>query len=249
MWSCQLAGHSGRSGWALTEEYQGPWFSGAPLKLPLPQRDPPAPTEAEVATGGHQLCCPPGGLTHLDTTVGARRAWGAAGRGAGVQAGAWAGRLGRGLPATCGHQGRLGPAPLLGGPEAASGTTPWPTQSHREGRPWPRGAGRARGHGVRRGPGASRRCVLCGQWAALSRGPCEGARGTIRPWAPELSPAGGGPGSRQSPGPGALTVAPGPRVERREQHRRVRAHVCTCGCAGRAVLSRPALLCPPGCWG
>lgn len=112
---CQLAGHSGRSGWALAEGYQGPWFSGAPLKPPLPQSDPPAPAEAVVATGSHQLCCPSGDLTHLDTTVGARRAWGAAGRGQVCRPGPGQAGSGGGSLPPAGTGGVSGLTPFLGG--------------------------------------------------------------------------------------------------------------------------------------
>lgn len=90
---------------------QGPWFSGAPQKPPLLQRDPPAPAGAVVAEGSHQPYCPSGGLAQLDMTVGARRAWGATGRGAGMQARAWTSWLRMGLLATCRHWGRLRPFP------------------------------------------------------------------------------------------------------------------------------------------
>ena len=90
---------------------QGPWFSGAPQKPPLPQRDAPAPAGAVVAEGSHQPYRPSGGLAQLDTTVGTKSPQGAAGREAGMQAGARASRLRMGLLATCRNWGRLRPSP------------------------------------------------------------------------------------------------------------------------------------------
>ena len=71
----------------------------------------PGPAGAVVAEGSHQPYSPSGGLAQLDTTVGTKRPQGAAGREAGMQAGARASRLRMGLLATCRNWGRLRPSP------------------------------------------------------------------------------------------------------------------------------------------
>lgn len=99
-----------------------------------------------------------------------------------------------------GTGGVSGLFPLLGGPEAASGMTPWPIQSRQEGRPWSR----------LRGPEGREGYEVPEHGVGWVPHPLWTPRGTSRPRAPELSPAGGRPGSRQSPGSGALMVPQGP---------------------------------------
>lgn len=192
LWGCQRAGQGGRSGWA------DPGSQGPPEAVPPSERLPPVPAGAAVAEGSHQPYC-----------LGARqRKPGARGEplGGGRCAGQAPGKLARdGAPC---HLWALGASracsPFLGGPRQ---------RVARRGPYSPARKGAGPGSVAQRGGKGTRSRSVA--WAGCQQVPHplqthrEGAQGSVGPQAPELSPAGGGPGSRQSPGPGALMVAPG----------------------------------------
>lgn len=165
----------GRAQWALRlgsarKSVRDPGSQGPPRSCPSLRETPPS---ARRGRGDRRQ--PPALLPVWRHDGASQESAGSRRERAGVQAGPRASWLGMGLPATCGHWGCLGPAPPSWGARGSE----WHAVAHPvlPGRapmvpaPWPRGAGRACGHGAWRGPGASRCHVLCRHTVRVPKAP------------------------------------------------------------------------------
>lgn len=186
LWGCQWAGHSGRSGWALPERASGTLvLRGPPEAAPPSERLPPVPAGAVVteAATNPTAClearwCEPGECGEPP--------------GAGRCAGRAPGKLARdGAPC---HLWALGVSracsPFLGGPRQRVARR-GPSSPARKGAHGPGSVAQRGGKGMRSWSVAWAGCQQVPRPLQTHR---EGAQGSVGPQAPELSPAGGGPG-------------------------------------------------------